>query len=77
LSLIVDEEDMSNIKPLPNLENKIMCGNSLIEEFEGIKLYIDPQEIKERKDRQVTLDQSIDRKIKKSEQKNCFGRWLF
>ncbi len=69
LSLIVDEEGMNNIKPLPNLENKIMCGNSLIEEFEGIKLYIDPQEIKAKKDKQVTLDQSIDKKIKKSEQK--------
>jgi len=69
LSLIVDEEDMNNIKPLPNLENKIMCGNSLIEEFNGIKLYIDPQEIKEKGDKQITLDQSVDKKIKKSEQK--------
>ncbi|HUS51389.1 MAG TPA: N-6 DNA methylase, partial [Candidatus Paceibacterota bacterium] len=69
LSLIVDEEDMNNIKPLPNLENKIMCGNSLIEEFEGIKLYIDPTEIRERKDKQATLDQSIDKKVKRSEQK--------
>lgn len=39
LSLIVDEEDMKNIKPLPNLDHKIMCGNSLLEEFEGIKLF--------------------------------------
>ena len=39
LSLIVDEEDMRNIKPLPNLDHKIMCGNSLLEEFEGIKLF--------------------------------------
>ncbi len=39
LSLIVDEVDMKNIKPLPNLDNKIMCGNSLIEEFEGVKLF--------------------------------------
>lgn len=69
LSLIVDEEDMNNIKPLPNLENKIMCGNSLIEEFNGIKLYIDPSEIKERKDRQATLDPTIEKKVKKSEQK--------
>ncbi len=69
LSLIVDEEDMTNIKPLPNLENKIMCGNSLIEEFEGIKLYVDPNEIRETKDKQVTLDQTIEKKVKKSEQK--------
>ena len=39
LSLIVDEQDISNIKPLPNLDHKIMCGNSLLEEFEGIKLF--------------------------------------
>jgi len=69
LSLIVDEEDMNNIKPLPNLENKIMCGNSLIEEFEGIKLYIDPSDIKASKDTQSTLDQAISKKVKRSEQK--------
>jgi len=39
LSLLVDELDMINIKPLPNLDHKIMCGNSLLEEFEGIKLF--------------------------------------
>ena len=37
LSLVVDEEDANNIKPLPNLDYKIMQGNSLIEEFAGIK----------------------------------------
>jgi hypothetical protein len=30
LSLIVDEEDFENIKPLPNLDYKIICGNSLL-----------------------------------------------
>ena len=30
LSLIVDEEDIKNIKPLPNLDYKIICGNSLL-----------------------------------------------
>ncbi len=39
LSLIVDEEDIKQIKPLPNLDYKIMCGNSLLEEFEGVKLF--------------------------------------
>ncbi|MDD4082943.1 MAG: Eco57I restriction-modification methylase domain-containing protein [Sphaerochaetaceae bacterium] len=39
LSLIVDETDMKNINPLPNLDNKIMCGNSLLEEYKGIKLF--------------------------------------
>ncbi len=39
LSLIVDEEKKEDIQPLPNLDHKIMCGNSLLEEFEGIKLF--------------------------------------
>ena len=39
LSLIVDEESIENIRPLPNLDNKIMCGNSIIDTFEGIKLF--------------------------------------
>lgn len=30
LSLVVDEEDIKNIKPLPNLDYKVMCGNSLL-----------------------------------------------
>ncbi len=38
LSLIVDEEDIKQIKPLPNLDYKIMQGNSLISEFMGIDL---------------------------------------
>lgn len=41
LSLVVDEEDMKQIKPLPNLDYKIMQGNSLLEEFEGVKLFDD------------------------------------
>ena len=39
LSLIVDEADIHKIKPLPNLDYKIMCGNSLLDEFEGVKLF--------------------------------------
>ncbi|WP_353686056.1 N-6 DNA methylase [Thermodesulfovibrio sp. 3462-1] len=30
LSLVVDEEDFYNIKPLPNLDYKVVCGNSLL-----------------------------------------------
>ncbi|MEA2113152.1 MAG: TaqI-like C-terminal specificity domain-containing protein, partial [Patescibacteria group bacterium] len=36
LSLVVDEDDIKNIKPLPNLDYRIMQGNSLISEFIGI-----------------------------------------
>lgn len=39
LSLVVDEDDIHKIKPLPNLDYKIMQGNSLIDEYEGIKLF--------------------------------------
>lgn len=30
LSLVVDEDDFQTIKPLPNLDYKIVCGNSLL-----------------------------------------------
>ena len=36
LSLVVEEE---NPRPLPNLEHRIMQGNSLISEYEGIPLF--------------------------------------
>ena len=39
LSLIVDEDDIKYVKPLPNLDYKIMQGNSLFEEYEGVKLF--------------------------------------
>ena len=41
LSLVVDEEDIRQIKPLPNLDYKIMQGNSLLEEYEGVRLFDD------------------------------------
>ena len=31
LSLVVDEEDRSKVQPLPNLDYKMVCGNSLLE----------------------------------------------
>lgn len=39
LALVVEENDFGNIKALPNLDYNIMVGNSLIEEFEGVKLF--------------------------------------
>jgi len=36
LSLVVDEENIKDIRPLPNLDFKIMQGNSLISSYEGI-----------------------------------------
>jgi len=38
LSMVVDEEEIGHIQPLPNLDYKIMQGNSLLEEFDGIRL---------------------------------------
>jgi type I restriction-modification system DNA methylase subunit len=40
LSLIVDENDYNKIQPLPNLDYKIMQGNSVLENFHGISLDI-------------------------------------
>jgi type I restriction-modification system DNA methylase subunit len=41
LSMVVDENEISDIQPLPNLDYKIMQGNSLLEEFESIRLFDD------------------------------------
>jgi len=38
LSLVVDEENYETIRALPNLDYKIMQGNSVIEKFHGISL---------------------------------------
>ena len=40
LSLIVDEADYTSTEPLPNLDYKIMQGDSLIDEFYGYKFSI-------------------------------------
>jgi type I restriction-modification system DNA methylase subunit len=39
LSMVVDEDDISDIQPLPNLDYKIMQGNALLEEFDGVRLF--------------------------------------
>jgi type I restriction-modification system DNA methylase subunit len=41
LSLVVDEDDRDRIQALPNLDYKIMQGNSLLNEFAGVKLLDD------------------------------------
>jgi hypothetical protein len=41
LSMVVDEDEIGDIQPLPNLDYKIMQGNSLLEEFDGIRLLDD------------------------------------
>jgi hypothetical protein len=59
LSLIVDEENYRNIKPLPNLDFKIMQGNSLISEYMGIKF--DDDGMNSLRERVSSLDKEIDK----------------
>lgn len=67
LSLIVDESDITDIQPLPNLDHKIMCGNSLLEEFEGVKLFDEELLGELPKDNSFELE-PIDRKEQKLNQ---------
>lgn len=69
LSLVVDEEDVKQIKPLPNLDFKIVTGNSLIgfpfksqrlHELEKLKLRFFEESDHDRKG---YLKQEIDRKL--------------
>ncbi|MDO9538195.1 MAG: TaqI-like C-terminal specificity domain-containing protein, partial [Thermoplasmata archaeon] len=62
LSLIVDEEKKENIQPLPNLDYKIMCGNSLLEEFEGVKLFDEKMLGKQKRSKQDEINE-LDAKI--------------
>lgn len=64
LSLVVDEDSIENIKPLPNLDYKIICGDSLVGFPEGIvknqkiekeietlkKRYFNSKEVNEKRD---------------------------
>lgn len=62
LSLVVDQVEVpvSGPEPLPNLDFKIMQGNSLIDEYKGIKL-IDKKFIDELKDRDNVKLNDIER----------------
>ena len=64
LSLVVDYE-LKDIEPLPNLDYKIMCGNSLLEEFEGVKFYDgDTDEVSLFKDERRQKIQELREKVK-------------
>jgi len=49
LSLVVDEEDYESIKPLPNLDYKIVCGNSLLSVEKNLLNYQVFAELEQRK----------------------------
>ncbi len=59
LALVVDY-DLEDIEPLPNLDYRLMCGNSLLEEFEGIKFYNGEKETQA----SLLVDQEKEKKIK-------------
>ncbi|OOP56514.1 MAG: hypothetical protein AYP45_08495 [Candidatus Brocadia carolinensis] len=74
LSLVVDEDDIKNIKPLPNLDYKIVCGNSLLgveknlfnnhlfSKLEGIKpLYFNETNPTKKQDYKKQIDELISR----------------
>ncbi|WP_066425066.1 Eco57I restriction-modification methylase domain-containing protein [Anabaena sp. 4-3] len=42
LSLVVDIPDVDDVEPLPNLDYKLMCGDSLISTIHGERLIPDP-----------------------------------
>lgn len=47
LSLVVDLSSIENVEPLPNLDYKLMCGNSLISQVHGETLIPNPREIQQ------------------------------
>ncbi|MUG92820.1 type II restriction endonuclease [Scytonema sp. UIC 10036] len=51
LSLIVDVPNIEDVEPLPNLDYKLMCGDSLISTIHGERLIPDPT-----KDLQIVLN---------------------
>jgi hypothetical protein len=72
LSLVVDEDDFQTIKPLPNLDYKIVCGNSLFKvernllndhlfsELESLKLrFFDEINPRQKKDEKVQIEELI------------------
>ncbi|QQR66087.1 MAG: Eco57I restriction-modification methylase domain-containing protein [Candidatus Brocadia sp.] len=65
LSLVVDEDDIKNIKPLPNLDYRIMQGNSLISEFMGINFDADTG----RKSDSMLIKDEADELIKQFQEK--------
>lgn len=55
LSLIVDNE-IDTVNPLPNLDHNVRVGNSLIDEFKGIKLFDRKKFRRTKKKSEIELD---------------------
>ncbi|MCK5228988.1 MAG: Eco57I restriction-modification methylase domain-containing protein, partial [Desulfobulbaceae bacterium] len=68
LSLIVDEDDYDNIEALPNLDYKIMQGNSLISECMGLNF----DEDEPKKNNMTLFSMGADRHVEKLKQRKDF-----
>ena len=78
LSLVVDEEDIKNIKPLPNLDYKIVRGNSLVgfpedwespiaKEIERLKFdYFNETSPTKKNGLKKTIDEKLNKRYKNS-----------
>ena len=88
LSLVVDEDDFQNIKPLPNLKYKIICENSLLQVEENLfthKFLRDIEELKQKyfdetsKAKKAELSKNIDKIILnlKKNDKDAFDFKIF
>ena len=77
LSLIVDEEDFYNIKPLPNLDYKVVCDDSLL----GLPEYILPDvninwQIEEKKKILFSSTSPVEKNNIKQEIENLFNEQI-
>lgn len=68
LSLVVDS-DVKTVNTLPNLDYNIMVGNSLIDEFRGIKLF-DEELLKKIPERRIKENRQISMNIDKNNEIN-------
>lgn len=75
LSMIVDEEDFHNIKPLPNLDYKIVCGNSLLGVEKGLYNHQDFAELEKLKPKYFSFSET--NPIKKQQLKNEIDRLIY
>ncbi len=68
LSLIVDIPSMDDVEPLPNLDYKLMCGNSLISTVQGEQMIPDPTKTQQGVLNVTPIQQAIQPLLKLQEQ---------
>lgn len=67
LSLVVEVPNIEDLEPLPNLDYKLMCGDSLISTIHGEQLIPDPTKDKQQLELNVTPIQSAIQPLMKSQ----------